>query len=777
MKHKRESKKVLSSIVRKFWPFAMAIVGLLVATLNSPQLIHTATAGEGKKKTKMKYHHGFHHKADRGHMKPKDWWPNMLDLRTLKANAPKGDPTDKSFNYRKAFLSLDLKKVKADITKVLTTSQKWWPADFGHYGGLMIRLAWHSAGTYRVMDGRGGSAAGIIRFAPLNSWPDNANLDKARRLLWPIKKKYGRKLSWADLFILSGTVALESMGLKIYGFAGGREDVFEPTDINWGPETRWLSDDARFSGKTLKAPFGATMMGLIYVNPEGPNGKPDPLASAQRIRTAFGRMGMNDEETVALIAGGHTLGKCHGAASSKHLGKAPAGAPIAQQGIGWKNKYKSGKGAHTTTSGLEGAWTSSPARWNHQFFTNLFTFKFTLTRSPAGAKQWVAKKAPKIIPDAHRKGKYHHPFMLTTDLALVKDPIYRKISERFYKNPKTFDKAFAKAWYKLTHRDMGPHSRLVGPNVPKPQIWQDPVPAVNHPLVNAKDIAALKAKLLASGLTVSQLVKTAWASASTYRDTDYRGGANGARIQLAPQKDWKVNEPAQTAKVIATLKKIQKAFNDAQKDGKKISLADLIVLGGAAGVEKAAKLAGHKVTVPFIPGRTDATQKMTDVASFQYLKPAADGFRNYWSKEAKGKPQEQLVDRADMLKLTVPEMTLLVGGLRVLGTNYKGSKHGVFTKRPGVLTNDFFVNLVDMDIKWKKKSGGAHPIYVGTSRTSGKVKWTATNIDLIFGANAQLRAVTEVYASDDAKAKFVKDFVKVWTKVMRLDRFDLAARK
>ncbi|TNE51857.1 MAG: catalase/peroxidase HPI [Deltaproteobacteria bacterium] len=772
---------------------------LLVATIYNPQAIQQALADKGTtqpaaakkakaapakkkahkasaKKANPHYHHGHHHKADKP-MMARDWWPNMLDLRVLKANAPKGDPMDASFNYRKEFLKLDMKKLKADIKKVLTTSKKWWPADFGHYGGLMIRLAWHSAGTYRVMDGRGGSASGTIRFAPLNSWPDNANLDKARRLLWPIKRKYGRRLSWADLFILSGTVALESMGLKTFGFGGGRVDVYEPTDINWGSETRWLSDEARFKGKSLKAPFGATMMGLIYVNPEGPNGKPDPLAAAQRIRVAFGRMGMNDVETVALIAGGHTLGKCHGAASSKHLGKEPAAAPMEQQGLGWKNKYKSGKGAHTTTSGLEGAWTSTPALWNHQFFHNLFTFKFTLTKSPAGAKQWVAKKAPKMIPDAHIKGKYHHPFMLTTDLALVKDPKYRKISERFHKNPKEFDLAFAKAWFKLTHRDMGPHSRLLGPEVPKPQIWQDPVPAVNHKLVGKKDIAALKKQILATGLSVSQLVKTAWASASTYRDTDYRGGANGARLRLAPQKSWKVNEPAELSKVLAKLTKVQADFNKAQKDGKKISMADLIVLAGAAAIEKAAKAAGQKVVVPFTPGRTDATAKMTDAASFEHLKPAADGFRNYWGPAASGKPQKMLVERADMLTLTVPEMTVLVGGLRVLNANHGGSKHGVFTKRPGVLSNDFFVNLVDMDVKWKKKKGGKQPIFVGTSRTTGKVKWTATAVDLIFGANAQLRAVTEVYASDDAKAKFVNDFVKVWTKVMRLDRFDLAAKK
>jgi catalase-peroxidase len=705
--------------------------------------------------------------------KNEDWWPNRLDLRVLKRHAPKSDPTDGTFDYAKAFAKLDLAAVKKDIEKLLTTSQKWWPADYGHYGGLMIRLAWHSSGTYRVMDGRGGAASGTIRFAPLNSWPDNANLDKARRLLWPIKKKYGRSLSWADLMILTGNVALESMGLKTFGFGGGREDVYEPTDINWGPETKWLADE-RFSkdGKDLDRPLAATMMGLIYVNPEGPNGKPDPVAAAKRIRLTFGRMGMNDEETVALIAGGHTLGKAHGAASpGKHVGPEPERASIEQQGFGWKNSYGSGKGAHTITSGLEGAWTSTPDSWSHGFLKNLFRYEWMLTRSPAGAKQWTPKGAPASVPDAHDKSKTHKPMMLTTDLALKADPKYKVISKRFHDNPKEFRLAFARAWYKLTHRDMGPHSRLVGAEVPKPQLWQDPVPAVNHKLVEARDIATLKQQILASGLTTSQLVRTAWASASTYRNTDKRGGANGARIRLAPQKSWKVNNPADLAKVLSTLEKIQKSFNSAQTDGKKVSLADLIVLGGNAAVEQAARKAGTTVAVPFKPGRTDASQAMTDAKSFSHLEPKADGFRNYSSARSDRKAAELLVDKADMLTLTAPEMTVLVGGMRALGANYDGSKHGVLTTNPGTLTNDFFVNLLDMGVKWQKSATAG--VYEGKSRDTGAVKWTATAVDLVFGSNSQLRAIAEVYAADDAREKFVKDFVAVWSKVMSLDRFDL----
>jgi catalase-peroxidase len=702
-----------------------------------------------------------------------DWWPNQLDLRPLKANALKNDPTDPTFDYAAAFNKLDIAAVKKDIEKVLTTSQDWWPADYGHYGGLMIRLAWHSAGTYRVTDGRGGAASGTIRFAPLNSWPDNANLDKARRLLWPIKKKYGRSLSWADLMVLSGNVALESMGFKTFGFAGGREDVFEPTDINWGPETEWLGTD-RFSkdGKELARPLGATHMGLIYVNPEGPNGVPDPKEAAKHIRITFGRMAMNDEETVALIDGGHTLGKAHGAAKAADcVGREPEGATMEEQGLGWKNKCGKGKGADTITSGLEGAWTSTPVQWSHGFFQNLFENEWELTKSPGGAQQWTPKGGKATVPDAHDPKKAHKPMMLTTDLALKEDPDYRKISERFYKNPKDFEDAFARAWFKLTHRDMGPHVRLLGKNVPPVQLWQDPVPAVDHKLVGDAEVATLKKQVLASGLTTSQLVKLAWAAASTYRDTDLRGGANGARVRLAPQKDWAVNQPAEIAKAIATLESIREKFNKSAPGGKKISLADLIVLAGNAAIEDAAKKAGVDLKIPFTPGRTDATQEMTDVASFQNLEPEADGFRNYVKAGAARTPAELLVDKADLLNLSAPEMTVLVAGMRVLDTNYDGSKNGVFTAKPGALTNDFFTNLLDMDVEWKKSDKDG--VYEGRDRKTGNVKWTGTAVDLVFGANSQLRAISEYYASDDAKEKFAKDFAAAWTKVMNADRFDL----
>jgi catalase-peroxidase len=707
-----------------------------------------------------------------------DWWPNRLDLRPLRANAPKGDPVDPRFDYAAEFAKLDLQAVKRDIEKVLTTSQDWWPADWGHYGGLMIRLAWHSAGTYRVTDGRGGAASGTIRFAPLNSWPDNANLDKARRLLWPVKQKYGRSLSWADLMVLTGNVSLESMGFKTFGFAGGRVDVFEPQDINWGPETEWLAD-GRFSedGKTLAHPVGAAQMGLIYVNPEGPNGKPDPLAAAQHIRVTFGRMAMNDEETVALIAGGHTLGKAHGAArAAKHVGAEPEAAPLEAQGTGWKNSYGSGKGADTITSGLEGAWTATPVKWSQGYFKNLFEQEWELTKSPGGAQQWTPKgDAVRLAPDAHDPAKRHKPMMLTTDLALKVDPAYAKISRRFYENPQEFDAAFARAWYKLTHRDMGPHVRLLGRDVPPAQVWQDPVPAVDHKLVDAKDVATLKRRVLESGLTVPELVRTAWASASTFRDTDLRGGANGARVRLAPQKDWEANSPAELAKALAALEKVQQGFNREQRGGKKVSLADLIVLAGDAAVEEAARRAGHPVRIPFTPGRTDATQEMTDVESVGYLEPAADGFRNYLGKDPSRPAPELLVERADLLNLTAPEMTVLVGGLRALGATHGGSKHGVLTDRPGTLTNDFFVNLLGAPVEWRKVEGAAQ-LYEAHDPKTGQVRWTATSVDLVFGSNSQLRALAEVYAADDGKAKLVTDFSAAWNKVMTLDRFDLVPR-
>jgi catalase-peroxidase len=703
-----------------------------------------------------------------------DWWPNQLDLGPLDANLPRNDPSDASFDYRAAFAKLDLAAVKKDIEQVLTTSQDWWPADYGHYGGLMIRLAWHSAGTYRVTDGRGGAAEGAIRFAPLGSWPDNANLDKARRLLWPIKRKYGRSLSWADLMILTGNVALESMGLPTFGFGGGREDAFEPEDIDWGPESKWLASKRFDKDGKLARPLGATQMGLIYVNPEGPDGKPDPAAAAQHIREAFGRMAMNDEETVALIAGGHTLGKAHGARKAAEcVGAEPEGAPTEQQGLGWKNKCGTGKGGDTITSGLEGAWTRTPVKWSHDFFKHMFEHEWELGEGPGGAKQWSPKNGEANVPDAHDPAKRHKAMMLTTDLALKTDPEYRKISERFYKNPKAFEDAFARAWFKLTHRDMGPHARLLGKEVPPAQLWQDPVPAVDHKLVSAADVAALEKKVLASGLTVSQLVRTAWASASSYRDSDMRGGANGARVRLAPQKDWTVNQPAELAKVIAVLEGIQAEFNARAPGGKKISLADLIVLAGNAAIESAAAKGGVKVDIPFQPGRTDATQETTDVESFSYLEPEADGFRNYVGAKTERPTPQLLVDRADMLRLTAPEMTVLVAGMRVLDTNFDGSKHGVFTTKPGVLSNDFFVALLDQEIEWKKSGDG---LYEGKHRKGGETAWTATEVDLVFGANSELRAIVEVYGSDDGNANFIEDFVAAWTKVMSLDRFVLAAK-
>ncbi len=696
----------------------------------------------------------------------RDWWPNTLDLSVLHQNSSLSDPMGKEFNYAKEFKTLDLNAVIKDLTALMTDSQDWWPADFGHYGGLMIRLAWHAAGTYRITDGRGGAGAGQQRFAPLNSWPDNANLDKARRLLWPIKQKYGRKLSWADLMVLAGNVALDSMGFKTFGFAGGRADVWEPEELYWGPEGTWLGDE-RYSGeRQLSEPLGAVQMGLIYVNPEGPNGNPDPLAAAKDIRETFFRMAMNDEETVALIAGGHSFGKTHGAGDASLVGAEPEGALIEQQGLGWASKYGTGKGADAITGGPEVIWTTTPTKWSNNFFWNLFGYEWELEKSPAGAKQWRAKGAGATIPDAFDPSKKHVPKMLTTDLSLRFDPIYEKISRRFLENPDQFADAFARAWFKLTHRDMGPIARYLGPLVPKETlIWQDPIPAVDHPLIGEQDIAALKAKILASGLTVSQLVSTAWASASTFRGSDKRGGANGARIRLAPQKDWEVNQPAQLKTVLQKLEAIQKEF------GKKVSLADLIVLGGCAAVEKAAKDAGVDVKVPFTPGRMDASQEQTDVESFAPLEPRADGFRNYVSgKRQFMQPEEALVDRAQLLRLTGPEMTALVGGLRVLGANAGGSKHGVFTKQPEKLTNDFFVNLLDMSTQWQP---AGDDVYEGRDRKTKAVKWTGSRVDLIFGSHSQLRAFAEVYACSDSKEKFVKDFVAAWTKVMNADRYDL----
>lgn len=707
----------------------------------------------------------------------RDWWPNQLKLGILRQHSSLSNPMGEQFNYAEEFKSLDLAAVKKDLQALMTDSQPWWPADFGHYGPLFIRMAWHSAGTYRTGDGRGGAGAGQQRFAPLNSWPDNVSLDKARRLLWPIKQKYGRKISWADLLILTGNVALESMGFKTFGFAGGREDVWEPEqDVYWGSETTWLGGDKRYSGdRDLENPLAAVQMGLIYVNPEGPNGNPDPIAAARDIRETFKRMAMDDEETVALIAGGHTFGKTHGAAPASHVGPDPEAAPIEEQGLGWRNSFGTGVGNDTITSGLEVTWTTTPTKWSNNFFWNLFGYDWELTKSPAGAHQWKPKHGAgaNTVPDAHDKTKRQEPRMLTTDIALRMDPAYEKISRRFYENPDEFADAFARAWFKLTHRDMGPRARYLGAEVPQEElIWQDPIPAVDHALIDAADIAALKAKVLASGLTVGELVSTAWAAASTFRGSDKRGGANGARIRLAPQKFWAVNNPAQLGKVLEILEGIQAEFNKAQTGGKKISLADLIVLAGAAAVEKAAKDAGHNITVPFTPGRADASQEQTDVESFAVLEPAADGFRNYLKAKYSISTEELLIDKAQLLTLTAPELTVLVGGMRVLNTNYDGSKHGVFTSRPEVLTNDFFTNLLDMGTTWKATSEHKE-IFEGRDRNTGDVKWTATRADLVFGSNSELRALAEVYGSADANEKFVTDFVAAWTKVMELDRFDL----
>jgi catalase-peroxidase len=709
----------------------------------------------------------------------RDWWPNQLDVQILHQHSRLSDPMGEEFDYAKEFKSLDLNAVIKDLHALMTDSQDWWPADFGHYGGLFIRMAWHSAGTYRIHDGRGGAGAGQQRFAPLNSWPDNVNLDKARRLLWPIKQKYGRKISWADLMILAGNVALESMGFKTFGFGGGRADVWEPEEVNWGPEGKWLGDERYTGDRDLQNPLGAVQMGLIYVNPEGPNGKPDPIAAARDIRETFRRMAMNDEETVALIAGGHTFGKTHGAGDAANVGAEPEAAAIEEQGLGWKTKFRSGKGGDAIGSGLEVIWTETPTKWSNNFFANLFGYEWELTKSPAGANQWTPKNGAGAgkVPDAHDPSKRHAPSMLTTDLSLRFDPAYEKISRRFYGHPDQFADAFARAWFKLTHRDMGPIVRYLGPLVPKETLaWQDPIPAVNHPLIGEQDIAALKAKILASGLSVSQLVSTAWASASTFRGSDKRGGANGARIRLAPQKDWAVNQPAELAKVLQKLEGIQKEFNASASGGKKVSLADLIVLGGCAAVEKAAKDAGVSVKVPFTPGRMDASQEHTDVESFEALEPKADGFRNYVNGKQRVSEAELLVDRAQLLKLTAPEMTVLVGGLRVLGANTGNSKHGVFTKRPETLTNDFFVNLLDMGTVWQpsNESNGSGAVYEGRDRKTNGVSWTGTRVDLIFGSHSQLRALAEVYASANTKEKFAKDFVAAWTKVMNHDRFDLA---
>jgi len=713
-----------------------------------------------------------------GGTRNQDWWPNQLRLNILRQHSPASNPMDKGFNYAEAFKSLDMATLKKDIIDVLTTSQDWWPADYGHYGPFIIRMAWHSAGTYRTTDGRGGGGRGMQRFAPLNSWPDNTNLDKARLLLWPVKKKYGQKLSWADLMILAGNCALESMGFTTFGFSGGREDVWEPDeDVYWGSEREWLGDKRYTGDRDLENPLAAVQMGLIYVNPEGPNGNPDPIASARDIRETFARMAMNDEETVALIAGGHTFGKTHGAADpGKYVGKEPAGAGIEEQGLGWKNTFGSGNGVNTITSGLEGAWTTTPTQWSNNYFENLFGYEWELTKSPAGAHQWKPKAGAgaDTVPDAHDPAKRHAPTMLTTDLALRLDPAYEKVSRRFYENPDQFADACARAWFKLTHRDMGPRSRYVGSEVPaEVLIWQDPLPEVTHALINDQDAADLKAKVLASGLTVSELVSTAWASASTFRGSDKRGGANGARVRLAPQKYWEVNNPSQLSKVLDMLESIQSAFNAANAGGKQVSLADLIVLAGNAGVEQAAKNAGHAITVPFTAGRTDASQDQTDVESFAVLEPAADGFRNYKKSRYKSAAEEMLIDKAQLMTLTAPELTVLVGGMRVLDTNFDHSQHGVFTKRPGSLTNDFFTNLIDFSTTWKASSA-SNETFEGRDRISGELKWTATRADLIFGSNSELRALAELYACEDAEQKFVHDFVAAWTKVMNLDRFDLA---
>jgi len=712
----------------------------------------------------------------------REWWPDQLNLGILHQHAPASNPMDPDFNYAEEFKKLDLAALKKELYALMTDSQEWWPADWGHYGGLFIRMSWHSAGTYRVSDGRGGGGTGNQRFAPLNSWPDNANLDKARRLLWPIKQKYGNKISWADLLILAGNCALESMGFKTFGFGGGREDIWQPEEETyWGSEKEWLATSdkpgSRYSGdRDLENPLAAVQMGLIYVNPEGPDGNPDPVASGRDVRDTFARMAMNDEETVALVAGGHTFGKAHGAGDPKLIGPEPEAAPMEQQGLGWINKLGTGKGVHTTTSGIEGAWKPKPTQWDNGYFDMLFGYEWELVKSPAGAWQWLAKdvKPEHMIPDAHDPSKKHRPMMTTADLSLRFDPIYEPISRRFHKDPQAFADAFARAWFKLTHRDMGPKARYLGSEVPKEDlIWQDPIPAVNHPLIDARDIAGLKAKILASGLSVSELVSTAWASASTFRGSDKRGGANGARIRLAPQKDWAVNQPAQLGKVLSALETIQKEFNSAQKDGKKVSLADLIVLGGCAAVEAAAKAGGHTVEVPFTPGRMDASQEQTDVDSFAVLEPRADGFRNYHPKAYAHCAEHLLIDKAQLLTLSAPEMTVLVGGLRVLGANADGSRHGLFTSRAGVLSNDFFVNLLDMGTEWKSLSD-AGDAFEGRDRKSGQLKWSGTRVDLVFGSNSQLRAIAEVYAQSDSKEKFVHDFVEAWNKVMNLDRFDLA---
>lgn len=726
--------------------------------------------------SKCPFHNGDHREAAGSGTQNEDWWPNKLNLDILRQHSPKSSPMDEDFDYAEEFKKLDFDAVKQDLYDLMTDSQDWWPADWGHYGGLFIRMAWHSAGTYRVADGRGGGSTGNQRFAPLNSWPDNVNLDKARRLLWPVKKKYGKKLSWADLMILAGNCALESMGLETFGFGGGREDIWEPEkDINWGPENEMLADERHDEDGNLEGRLAADHMGLIYVNPEGPNAEPDPEKSAHFIRQSFKRMAMDDYETVALIAGGHTFGKVHGAASEDHKGPEPEAAPIEQQGLGWDSDYGSGKAGDTVSSGLEGAWTKEPTEWDMGFFENLFEYEWELTKSPAGAWQWrpTDESAQDLVRDAHDENKSNPPMMLTTDLALKADPDYREISKHFYENPDEFADAFARAWFKLVHRDMGPKERYLGPEVPEEDLlWQDPIPEVDHELINDEDIAELKEEILDSGLSISELVSTAWASASTYRDSDKRGGANGARIRLAPQKDWEVNNPEQLSKVLETLEDIQKSFNDAQSGDKQVSLADLIVLGGCVGVEKAAEKAGHDVTVPFTPGRADATEEQTDVESFEWLKPEADGFRNYYNTTRKATAEEMLVDKAQLMSLTPAELTVLLGGMRVLDTNYDGSDHGVFTDQPGTLTNDFFSNLLDMSTTWKAKSDDQE-VFEGRDRNTDEVKWTGTRADLIFGSNSELRALAEVYASDDSEEKFVNDFVDAWTKVMNLDRFDL----
>ncbi|WP_373460353.1 catalase/peroxidase HPI [Pseudokordiimonas caeni] len=746
---------------------SMPLLAVLAMGISSTALVNPAIAEETAAKT--------------AHMAMKDggptndyWWPNRLDLGPLRMNSAKSDPMGPNFDYAKAFATLDLEAVKKDIEAAMTTSQDWWPADYGHYGPFFIRMAWHSAGTYRVMDGRGGSDGGMQRFAPLNSWPDNANLDKARLLLWPIKQKYGDKISWGDLMVLTGTVAMESMGFKTFGFAGGRVDGWEPEEVYWGPEGEWLGDERYTGERDLENPLAAVQMGLIYVNPEGPNGVPDPLLAAKDIRDTFGRMAMNDEETVALIAGGHTFGKAHGAADpSKYVGPDPESEGVEAQGQGWRSKYKSGKGADTITSGLEGAWTVSPTQWSMNYLENLYAFNWVKTKSPAGATQWIPDdpNAAQMVPDAHDPDKFHAPIMFTTDLALKEDPEYAKITKRFLENPEEFELAFAKAWFKLTHRDLGPRSRYLGSMVPKEELaWQDPIPAVDYKLIDAADVKDLKAKILSSGLKTDELVRAAWSSASSFRGTDMRGGADGGRVRLAPQKDWAANDPAELQKVLKKLEGIQKDFNKAQKDGTKVSMADLIVLGGAAAIEDAAKKAGHPVEVPFTPGRNDATQEMTDVQSFSFLKPTADGFRNYFEAGNKRSPAEMLVEKAALLNLSVPEMTALVGGMRSLGANAGKAKHGVFTDQPGTLNNDFFVNLLDLSTEWKKAEK-AEGVYEGHDRATGKLKWTATPVDLAFGSNSELRAIAEVYAYAGGEDKFVKDFVAAWTKVMNLGRY------